>query len=293
MADVACEHGVEHASIARVIARVGLSRRTFYQHFPNRRECLLAVFDDAMARTTTRVQAAYGVEGPWVARLRHGLLALLAVLDESPDLARLCLLLLHTDDPAMRPRRRQLLDALAGVLEQGRLELPASRQPPPLADEATAGAALSLVYSALIDRQPGLSQDLPGPLMAILLLPYRGPTLARRELSRPPPKSRPTPSPRGDGAGLASRPRMRVTYRTAQVLSVIATSPGISNRTVAAEAGVRDQGQISKLLARLRALQLIESEQVEAGANAWRLTREGEGLCRAIGISVRGRDGSS
>jgi AcrR family transcriptional regulator len=292
MADVASHSGPEHASVARVIARVGLSRRTFYQHFANCQECLLAVFDDALAGAMIRIQAAYDIEGPWVARLRNAVLALLALIDESPDLARLCVLRLHTDDPAMRARRTQLLQTLAGALDDGR-RLAESRQPPPLAGEATAGAGLSLLYTALIDRREGLSDELLGPLMATLLLPYRGLGAARRELSRPAPKARPSPAPRGDGAALAIPPRMRVTYRTAQVLSVIATNPGVSNRVVASGAGVRDQGQISKLLARLRGLGLIDSAQAEPGVNAWHLTREGEAFCRALGIAVLARDASA
>jgi AcrR family transcriptional regulator len=292
MADVACERGPEHASVASVVARVGLSRRTFYQHFASRQDCLLAVFDDAVARATIRVQAAYDLEGPWVARLRDAVLALLALLDESPDLARLCVLSLHADEPEMRVRRSRLLDALAGALEEGRRQLATSRQPPPLAGEAAVGAGLSLVHTALMERRSGLTQDLFGPLMATLLLPYRGPAIARRECSRPAPKPRPSRPPRFPGAGSASRPRMRMTYRTARALSVIAANPGISNRLVAAEAGVRDQGQISKMLARLRRLGLIDSQSTE-GVNAWRLTEEGEELCRALGIAVPGRAGSS
>ncbi len=289
MASVAAENGAEHPSIARVIARVGLSRRTFYQHFSGGQDCLLAVYDDALARATVRVQAAYALEGPWVTRLRAAVLALLVLLDESPDLARLCVLRLHTDEPEMRARRSQLLRALAAGLEQGRSELADSRQPPPLAGEAAAGAGLSLLYTALTDRRTALAHELLGPLMAILLLPYRGPALARRELSRPAPQARSSPRSGGDESTFAARPRMRVTYRTAQVLNVIATTPGVSNRVVAAEAGIRDQGQISKLLARLRGLKLIDSEAAEAGVNAWRLTREGEALCRALGIAVPDR----
>jgi AcrR family transcriptional regulator len=293
MADVASQNGGEHASVAKVIARVGLSRRTFYQHFANGQECLLAVFDDALARATIRVHAAYAVEGPWVARLRGAVLALLALLDESPDLARLCVLRLHTDDPAMRGRRRQLLEMVAGALDDGRCKLAASRQPPPFAGEAAAGAGLSLLYTALMDRQAGLRDELFGPLVATLLFSYRGPAAARRELSRPVPKPRPAAPPRGGGVALAVRPRMRVTYRTAQVLSVIATNPGVSNRVVASGAGIRDQGQISKLLARLRGLGLIDSAPGEPGVNAWQLTREGETLCRELGIAVLARDGSA
>ena len=50
---------------------------------------------------------------------------------------------------------------------------------------------------------------------------------------------------------------MRLTYRTLRVLGAVAERPGASNREVGAAAGMTDQGQISKLLARLEGLGLI------------------------------------
>ena len=52
---------------------------------------------------------------------------------------------------------------------------------------------------------------------------------------------------------------MRLTYRTLRVLAEIAAAPGISNREVAEAAGVRDPGQISKLLARVEGLGLVRN----------------------------------
>ena len=69
-----------------------------------------------------------------------------------------------------------------------------------------------------------------------------------------------------------------MTYRTMRVLGVIKWLPGASNREVADRAGVRDQGQISKLLSRLSALGLIENASRDPSAharNAWRLTAAG------------------
>jgi DNA-binding MarR family transcriptional regulator len=83
---------------------------------------------------------------------------------------------------------------------------------------------------------------------------------------------------------LATLP-MRLTYRTARVLETIAEQPGVSNRLVGEYAGVSDQGQISKLLARLERLGLIENagEGQRAGeANAWRLTGTGERVAQSI-----------
>jgi DNA-binding MarR family transcriptional regulator len=77
---------------------------------------------------------------------------------------------------------------------------------------------------------------------------------------------------------------MRLTYRTMRVLTAVASRPGLNNRRVASEAGVADQGQISKLLARLESLGLLANtgEQGPGEANAWRLTDRGQELELAI-----------
>jgi hypothetical protein len=71
---------------------------------------------------------------------------------------------------------------------------------------------------------------------------------------------------------------MRLTYRTVRVLLAIAADPGTSNRQVGAGAGIDDQGQISKLLARLEKLGLVYNSgagQVRGAPNAWLLTKKG------------------
>jgi AcrR family transcriptional regulator/DNA-binding MarR family transcriptional regulator len=77
------------------------------------------------------------------------------------------------------------------------------------------------------------------------------------------------------------RARIRMTVLTRQTLASIAelsrwgASP--TNREIATAAGVKDEGQISKLLARLQTHCLIENTGgLGKGANAWRLTPRGE-----------------
>lgn len=79
---------------------------------------------------------------------------------------------------------------------------------------------------------------------------------------------------------------MRPTYRTMCVLAAIADQPGASNREVAAAAGIRDEGQASRLLKRLAGLGLIENTgpgHLSGGPNAWVLTARGVEVLRAIG----------
>jgi AcrR family transcriptional regulator/DNA-binding PadR family transcriptional regulator len=78
----------------------------------------------------------------------------------------------------------------------------------------------------------------------------------------------------------------RVTVLTREVLTAVANlgqgSAGPSNREIAAVVGVKDEGQISKLLARLQGHELLANTGgYPATGNAWRLTPRGEELLLA------------
>jgi AcrR family transcriptional regulator/DNA-binding MarR family transcriptional regulator len=82
------------------------------------------------------------------------------------------------------------------------------------------------------------------------------------------------------------RTRIRMTARTHEVLTAVANlnkgERNPSNRELAQAAGVKDEGQISKLLARLEKHGLLQNTGgLTKGANAWRLTPRGEKLLAA------------
>ena len=70
---------------------------------------------------------------------------------------------------------------------------------------------------------------------------------------------------------------MPLGYRSSTALAVIAAQPGLNNREVAEAAGVSDQGQISRLLARLQGLGLIgnRGQWCPGQPHSWRLTARG------------------
>lgn len=78
---------------------------------------------------------------------------------------------------------------------------------------------------------------------------------------------------------------MRLTYCTVRAVSAIAANPGSSNRVIGGVAGIGDQGQVSKLLARLEKLGLVKNARTGApkgATNAWGLTERGEGVASVI-----------
>ena len=84
---------------------------------------------------------------------------------------------------------------------------------------------------------------------------------------------------------------MRITYRTALVLEQVAGYPGASNRVLGELAEIPDQGQVSKLLARLQGLGLLTNTagrdaHIKGAPNAWRLTELGERVTEQLALNT-------
>jgi AcrR family transcriptional regulator len=282
MADVTAERGAPVVTVAHIVARSGVSRRTFYELFSDREQCLLAALDQAIAQAAAAVLPAWETPGRWRERIRAALGALLSFLDAEPALARLCVVESLAAGPEALEHRTRIVHALIGAVEEGRVETRTGRQPPQLAAEGVVGAVLAVIHARLVVRTSKPLTSLLPELMATIVLPYLGQAAAERELQKPAPPIKTKTRPRRDPLeGLD----MRLTYRTVRVLIAIAGHPQASNREVATAAGIADQGQISKLLARLQNLGLIHNQGQGApkGApNAWALTPRGVEVERSI-----------
>jgi AcrR family transcriptional regulator len=268
IAELVMARGYAATSVKAVCSLAGVSRRTFYDSFGN---------EHTMARARERALAAYDAEGGWLESVRAALFALLVFFDEEPGLARLCVVQALAGNPATLLRRGEVIEQLAQVIDYGRGEATGA-QAPPLSAHAVVGGVLSVVHARLLDEQPPRLLELLNPLMSMIVLPYLGPAGAQQELSRPAPAQLPAPAERSAYSNLLNGLEMRLTYRTLMVLAVVAREPGLSNRQIGDRAGVRDQGQISKMLTRLAGLGITENSATPGAANAWRLTPKGEAV---------------
>jgi hypothetical protein len=214
--------------------------------------------------------------------------AALAFLESEPTLGRLTLGHLLGAPPRRPVPRVQVLAALTSVLADSGASSERSRGFPALAREIFVGGVLSVVHSRLGDPGEPLSA-LVNPLMSMIVLPSLGSEEAAAELERDVPESLAPLAASRNGYLSSEDPlrglRIRLTHRTATVIAAIADSPGLSNVQVSARAGVRDQGQMSKLLARLAGHGLIRNTgggRAKGAVNAWWLTRRGEAVFAAI-----------
>jgi AcrR family transcriptional regulator len=301
MTEVASERGAANVTVAHVVARSGVSRRTFYELFDDREACFLAAFDAAAARIAAHVVPSYEGEARWRDRIRAALAELLEFLDEEPEGGRLCIVESLAAGPRALERRARVVEIVKHALDEGHGETKGARAPPPLTAEGVIGAVSSVLHARLTEAKPaprsgssvtgsssGSFAELLGPLMGMIVLPYEGMAAATREVERP-------RAPRPKRSRVAGRDPlreldMRLTYRTVRVLLAVAQSPGASNRALAAAADVADQGQISKLLSRLQALGLIHNSgggPARGEPNAWRLTSKGQQVGDAIQVQTQ------
>jgi AcrR family transcriptional regulator len=338
MVETAAEHGLADATVARVVKRAGVSRRTYYELFEDREDCLLAAFDLGIAQASQCVLDTYDPDAKWAQRVRGAVVALLSFLDAEPGMGQLLVVGSLGAGQRAQERRRRCVTQMIAFVDEGRGESKAGSKLPPLTAEGIVGGALSIVHARLVAAQPTITahsatrssratgqsttpssptgdrsttpspgtgdrsttrssgvggrQDdsllgLAGSLVSMIVLPYLGPAAARRELERP--VSRSHARVERTGGDPLRDLGMRLTYRTVRVLMSVAAlgerGSHPSNREVGEAAGITDQGQISKLLARLERLGLVRNAGLGPGKgapNAWALTPRGAQVERAM-----------
>ncbi|HVR06116.1 MAG TPA: TetR/AcrR family transcriptional regulator [Solirubrobacteraceae bacterium] len=292
------ERGYEHATVAHITHRARVSRRTFYEQFANREQCVAAVLSEIAERVCGELRDAGLAELSWRERTRGGLWAILCFLEHEPALGRVLVVhALRGSGPVLKARE-EIVKQLVAVVDEGRRESARGTGVSALTAEGVVGAAFAILHTRLAERTADAPRlrGLLGELAAIVVLPYLGAAAARCEQSRPLPASpRRAAAHTANGSQVAAGDplgglRMRFTYRTARVLEGVQRCPGASNRQVADHAGIADQGQVSKLLARLERLGLLvnqrDRERPKGEPNRWSLTPTGAQVAGSISAHV-------
>ncbi len=287
-AEIAYEHGVQGLSVATVCERSGLSRKTFYDLFAGREDCLYATFEDGVEQAGRVVGDALVGKRSWREQVRAALTSLLSFFEREPAIARLLIVEALSSGTRTLKARRSVLKRVIAFVDEGRAEIKAGHEPQPLTAEGTVGAVFSVIHARMLaaselgDRVSLL--ELTGPLMAMIVQPYLGAAMARKELARPPVTLDQT-APNLPSDPFKDLP-IRFTYRTSRVLSSIAETPGASSKQIAQASGITDDGQASRLLSRLQQHHLIQDNGVgptKGMPRAWTLTPRGEQILQAVG----------
>ncbi|MFB9236479.1 TetR/AcrR family transcriptional regulator [Plantactinospora siamensis] len=163
LAEAVAEKGYAACTIADVVARARVSKRTFYEHFADKEDCLLALYADSCDRLLEVLRGTGGPGQPWRDRVVAVVSAYLTALDEMPAVSRAVLVEMQAAGPrAYRLRQRtqrRFADALVELVATARRADPELAELPPDMALALVGGINELLLEA-VDPYAG---GAPGP----------------------------------------------------------------------------------------------------------------------------------
>ncbi len=121
---VVAEKGYAEATVADILERSGVSRKTFYDLFTNKEDCFLSTFDLLIDTLADEVTKAFASGETWPERIRAGLRALLEQMAERPAGARVGLVEVLAAGPRALERYDGAIRRFVPLFEQGRAESP-------------------------------------------------------------------------------------------------------------------------------------------------------------------------
>jgi AcrR family transcriptional regulator len=118
-AHVFAEKGWAEATVETIVTRAGMSRRTFYEHFDDLKDCLLQLHDrvakGAVRAVETQVQ---GVDDPREL-LRLGVTGFLGGIAAFPHIARVVFRVAREAGPEFEPMHEKMMGRFARLMHDG------------------------------------------------------------------------------------------------------------------------------------------------------------------------------
>lgn len=149
--------GYPATSVAHVIGRAGVSRKSFYELYENKEACFLHACDDAAERVRALFENSADT-GPRLARIERGLGVLLDCCAAEPAFARTFVVeALSAGDAARERRDAAIRDVARRIAPPGEV--------PDLLPEAVAGGIWAILYSRIARGEVEQLPRLRGELM--------------------------------------------------------------------------------------------------------------------------------
>ncbi|WP_048438632.1 TetR/AcrR family transcriptional regulator [Caenimonas sp. SL110] len=120
MAHAVAAKGYPDTTIADIVREASVSRRTFYEHFSTKAECLIALYEAASHNSLRVLREAIDTEHEWETQIESALTAYLTCMAQNPVLMRtLFIEILGLGAEGLQVRRRmnqEIADFMLGVV---------------------------------------------------------------------------------------------------------------------------------------------------------------------------------
>jgi AcrR family transcriptional regulator len=151
MAVAVAQKGYADTTIGDIVREASVSRRTFYEHFATKADCLVALYEAASHNALKVLRQAIAPAQGWEQQVERAIGAYLECMASNPVLMRtLFIEILHLGPQGLAARRRvnqEIADYMLAVVNGDRA---GSRMSPPMA-MAVVGGIHELVLQAIED----------------------------------------------------------------------------------------------------------------------------------------------
>ncbi|MBI5279631.1 MAG: TetR/AcrR family transcriptional regulator [Burkholderiales bacterium] len=118
MAHAVAAKGYADTTIADIVREASVSRRTFYEQFPTKAECLIALYEAASHNALKVLREAFDPSLAWEARVEKALDAYFACMAQNPVLMRtLFIEILGLGPEGLEARRRRVSEIAQFILQ--------------------------------------------------------------------------------------------------------------------------------------------------------------------------------
>lgn len=171
LASVVAEKGYPAMTVNDVASRASISLSTFYSHFADKEEAMLAAVDSGSAQMLATTLPAFRRAPDWPNAVRGAFGAMFAFCAAEPDFTKLGAIDVYAAGRRVLERRDQVIEGMEALLVPGYQINPDASQ---IAGEAIGGAIYSMIYDHV---RRGAIQNLQelAPLAAyVTLAPFVG-----------------------------------------------------------------------------------------------------------------------
>jgi len=174
MAEIVAKRGYHGATIEHIVKRAGVSRATFYEHFDNREDCLLAGFDETAVELQRRMETAAAAAAEWPDQVRAALAAFLEYVVAEPALARTCIVESVTAGPVAMERYERAMSTFVPLFRLGRKVGEANGELPDELEDLIIGGLVWMVHQRLLRNEIEEIGALLPTMLEFALVPYMG-----------------------------------------------------------------------------------------------------------------------
>jgi AcrR family transcriptional regulator len=171
---VVAEQGYGALTVERVLTVAGVSRSTFYVHFANKQEAVLAAHEVIFARFLAGLERACAAEAEWPMKIRSAIVATVDFATSRPEQTNLLSTGSLSADAVLAERIVASHDRLAELLEGARADSPYADRLPQCTEQFLVAGIASFVASCLVEDETARLRALQSELVELTLIPYYG-----------------------------------------------------------------------------------------------------------------------